>query len=353
MVCPRFYPHVGGVETHVLEISKRLAKKFDIEVITTDPTGKLKKFEEMDGFKVRRFKSFAPNEAYYFSLDLYKFMRREEYDIIHAHNYHAFPALLAFLAKKSSKFIFSSHYHGKGHSFVRDILHKPYKIIGRKMFEEADAIICDSRFEKKLVLQNFHVKRVYVVPPNGINLEEFNKFKEFKNKKEEKDGKRLLFVGRIEKYKGLQYVVKALKYLPDFTLDVVGTGSYKTNIIKLASKIGVLDRIRFYQNLNREELLKLYAKANVFVLLSKFEAYGIVVSEALASGTPCIVARTSALTEFIDNKNVFGIDYPIDIKKLAELIKMVSEVRVKKVKFMSWDDVIKKIERIYSKIILD
>jgi len=344
IVCPRFYPYIGGVETHVLEISKRLAKKFDIEVITTDPTGKLKKFEEMYGFKVRRFKSFAPNEAYYFSLDLYRFIKREKYDIIHAHNYHAFPALLAFLAKNNSKFIFTPHYHGKGHSFIRDILHKPYKVIGRKMFEDADAIICVSRFEKKLVLKNFHVKRLYVIP-NGINLEEFNKFINIKNNK--KDYKRLLFVGRIEKYKGLQYVVKALKYLPDFKLDVVGAGSYKTNIIKLASKIGVLDRIRFYQNLSREELLKLYAKAGVLVLLSKFEAYGIVVSEALASRTPCIVARTSALAEFIDNKNVFGIDYPIDVKELAELIRRVSEIKVKGVKLISWDEVAKRVERIY------
>ena len=347
-VCPRFYPHIGGVETHVYEIAKRLVKDFEIEVLTTDLTGKLPKFEEIDGITVRRFKSFAPGEAYYFSLDLYRYLKRnsEKYDVIHAHNYHAFPAFLAYLSRKN-KFVFTPHYHAHGHTFFRNLLHRPYKLIGGKMFEKADAVICVSNYEKNLILKNFKVdvNKIHVIP-NGVNLEEFKIAKKIKKEKD-RSFKRILYVGRIEKYKGIDYIVKALKYLDDFILEIVGKGSYKPKIIELARDLGVLNRVRFYQDLSREELIKKYSEADVFVLLSRYEAFGIVVAEALASGTPCVVARTSALIEWVDNKNVFGVYYPVDIPKLVKLIEEVSNVEVKDVKLPTWDDVAERLVEVY------
>ena len=349
-VCPRFYPDIGGVETHVYEISKRLAKNFEVEVLTTDPAGKYPKVEEIDGFTVRRFKSIAPSEAYYFSLEMYRFLKRHssDYDIIHAHNYHAFPALFTALTKSRNKLVFTPHYHGRGHSFIRDLLHKPYKMLGRKIFEKSDAVICVSKFEKELILKNFNVNssKLFVIP-NGINLEEFKNVEKIKKRKD-RTIKTILYVGRIEKYKGLDYVVKALKYLPEnYILEIVGKGSYKSKIVRLARNLGVINRIRFYQDLSREKLIERYAKADVLVLLSKHEAYGLVVAEALACKTPCIVANTSALSEWIDNRNVFGIDYPIHIEKLVNLIKEVSGVSVKGVNLPTWDVAVEKLKRIY------
>ena len=354
-VCPRFYPHIGGVETHVYEISKRLARHFEVEVLTTDPSGKLPKFEEIDGVIVRRFKSFAPSEAYYFSASLYRYLKRHssEYDLIHAHNYHAFPALFAALTKDKNRLVFTPHYHGKGHSFIRDLLHKPYKILGSRIFEKADAVICVSNYEKKLVLKNFRIEesKVHVIP-NGINLEEFKNVDEIKKRKD-RSVKTILYVGRIEKYKGLDFVVKALKLLPEnFILEIVGKGSYKPKIVKLAKDLGVSDRIKFYQDLSREELIEKFAKADVLVLLSKHEAYGLVVAEALASKTPCVVANTSALSEWIDGKSVFGVDYPIDVRVLTDMIVNVSNVRVECIELHTWDSIYEHIKNVYQDAIL-
>ncbi len=83
------------------------------------------------------------------------------------------------------------------------------------------------------------------------------------------------------------------------------------------------------------------------VLLSKYEAYGLVVAEALACKTPCIVANTSALSEWIDNRNVFGIDYPIHIEELVNLIKEVSGVSVEGVNIPTWDVAVEKLKRVY------
>jgi len=66
----------------------------------------------------------------------------ESFDIVHAHSYHAFPALYAAQAKSKNKFIFTPHFHGRGHSLLRSLLHIPYKIFGKTIFPKADKIIC-------------------------------------------------------------------------------------------------------------------------------------------------------------------------------------------------------------------
>ncbi|AEA46589.1 glycosyltransferase family 4 protein [Archaeoglobus veneficus] len=355
-VCPRFLPHIGGVETHVYEISKRLVEEFDVEVLTTDPTGKLAKIEEIGGFTVRRFKSLAPSDSYYLSPSLHWYLKRTsgEYNIIHAHSYHAFPALHAAMTKKENKLIFTPHYHGKGHSLIRNLLHKPYKPLGSKIFDKADAIICVSEYEKNLVLKNFNVDGSIVhLIPNGVNLDEFKDIEKIKKSKDSSK-KVILYVGRLEKYKGLDYVVEALARLDsEFILEIVGKGPYKQNIVRLANRLGVLNRIRFYQNLSRRELIEKYAKADVLVLLSKHEAYGLAVAEALAAKTPCIVANEAALTEWIDDRNVFGVDHPVNVCHLVRLIEDVVSREVSKVdKLKSWDEVAKEVRRVYLKLSL-
>lgn len=230
---------------------------------------------------------------------------------------------------------------------LRNKLLKLYKFFGKKIFEKADAVVCVSNYEKKIVLRDFKLnKNIYVVP-NGINSEEFKEVDKIKKEKD-KSTKTILYVGRIEKYKGLDYVVKALKNLPEnFVLEVVGKGSYKPKVVELARNLGVIGRVNFYQDLSRMELVEKYAKADVLVLLSKHEAYGLVVAEALAARTPCVVAKTSALSEWIDEKNVFGVEYPPDIIEVSELIKKVSDVRVENFSILDWKDVADRLREIY------
>jgi glycosyltransferase involved in cell wall biosynthesis len=130
-------------------------------------------------------------------------------------------------------------------------------------------------------------------------------------------------------------------------LEIVGKGSYKKDLVKLAKKLNVSDRVKFFQELPRSELLQKYADADVFVLLSRYESCGISVAEALASGIPCIVAITSALQEWVDNKNCFGINYPVNIYELANLINRVMGRSVENIKLPDWNEVVKRLLEIY------
>lgn len=345
-VCPRYHPFIGGVETHVKAISERLVEKdLETEVLTTDPTVSLWKEEMINGVKVRRFESWAPYEAYYFSWELKKWLmeKSDDYNIVHAHSYHALPALYTAETKRKNKLIFSSHYHGKGHTFFRTLLHIPYRFVGGKIFEKADKVICGSNYEKNLVTKDFKIdKEKIVVIPNGVNLE-------FKGlRKNQAEYRKLLCVSRLEKYKGIQYLIRVLPKLDnDIVLDIVGKGPYKQRLVRLVRELGVENRTRFLQDLSEKELLQRYIEADLFALLSKHEAYGISVAEALALGTPCVVADTSALSEWIDDTNCFGIRYPINLDELASLANSVMGKSIRALRLPSWDEVTDKLVAVY------
>jgi len=350
-VCPRYWPHIGGVETRVKEISRKLVEiGFEVEVLTTDPSGKLPKESVVKNVKIKRFKSWAPEEAFYFSKDLRNYLLKNsnDFDIVHAHSYHAFPALYASQAKGKNMLVFTPHYHGTGHTLIRSFLHIPYRLLGKKIFEKTDVIVCVSDYEKDLIKKHFDVnKKNLVVIPNGVNLEDFKVLK-----KKKKNCRTILFVGRLEKYKGAQYLILALPNLrDDISLEIVGTGPYEKSLAELARKLCVENRVKFFRNLTRSELLEKYANADVFALLSAHEAFGICVAEALATKTPCILANTSGLNDWIDNENCFGVDFPIDVDKLVMLIAKVIGKEVNDVKLKDWNETVESLVGIYEDLI--
>ena len=342
-VCPGYFPALGGLEQHVRNISERLAREHEVTVFAADPSGKLPREEEINGVLVRRFKSFSPNNAYHISFEMLRELRSSEFDVVHGHSYHAFPLFFSRYARRK-RFIVTAHYHRRGHSMVRDFLIKLYKSFGRKIFQEADKIIAVSNYEKDLLMGDFKIDGdKIVVIPSGINLGDFGNLE-----RKEKGHKTILCVGRLEEYKGVQHVVGALPLLDKgIRLEIVGKGSYKEKLIRLAEELGVENRIDFYQDLPREELLARYASVELFMLLSKYESFSIVVAEALAAKLPCIVANTSALKEWGDNENCFGIDYPIVVDRLAELINKVIGRRVGEVKLWDWDEVMEETVKVY------
>jgi glycosyltransferase involved in cell wall biosynthesis len=353
-VCPRYYPDIGGVETHVKEISERLVKRgFDVEVICTDPSGRLKRHEIINGVSVTRFRSYAPHDAYYFAPQIYFYIKDQGFDLIHVHSYHALPALFASLAKKSRRLIFTPHYHRRGHTLIRNLLHKPYRIIGGKIFEIADKVICVSEYEKSMVILDFniHTQKIEKIP-NGLDIKEFMNLEPKKKGKD--DRKTLLYVGRLEQYKGIHHIIEALKDLKEYKLDVVGKGPYENNLQKLAQELSVTERINWYKNITRKEMLNRYASADMFIMLSKYEAFGITVAEALAAGTPCIVAMGSALEEFVDGKRCIGIDKPVTNEKLIKAIihmdvsGIKNNMETKNLPLLDWDNVTNKVIEVYN-----
>lgn len=358
-ICPRYSPDIGGVETHVKEISERLVRAgHDVEVITTDPSGKLEKRDTINGVKILRFRSFAPGNAYYFAPQIYFYLKKHNFDVIHAHSYHALPALFAALGKRGRRFVFTPHYHRSGHTAFRNLLHKPYRLFGKVIFSRSDSVICVSEYEKRLVEADFRVEGKTVKIPNGVNLKEFEHLRNSQKGKgvEKKRGKEktLLYVGRLEEYKGVQYIIQSLPELKDFRLRVVGKGPYEEELRNMAKSMEVAERAEWLKNLSREELLECYADADIFLMLSSHEAYGITVAEALAAGIPCVVAKGSALEEFVDGENCAGIENPVTVEKVIDSLQKIEIFKREPVSgrlkgIMDWNEVSARIEKEYIK----
>lgn len=236
-VCPRYYPFIGGVESHVRAISERLVKQgFEVDVLTTDPDGKLEPEVSINGVTVRRFRSWSPNESYHLSWKLEHFLSENtgSYDVVHAHAYHGFPAF--HVSRVADHFFFTPHYHGRGHTLVRDLLHTPYKPIGRRILRKADLIFCVSNYERELLRRNFQLdEKKLVLIGNGIDPEEFRQSTHV-----QKDVWTILSVSRLEQYKGLDYLIRTLsdELLKDFRLEIVGDGPDGERLVELAASWG-------------------------------------------------------------------------------------------------------------------
>jgi glycosyltransferase involved in cell wall biosynthesis len=203
-----------------------------------------------------------------------------------------------------------------------------------------------SNYERNQLLSRFADQGAKVqVIPNGLNLEEFKGIEKEKNS--EKRSKSVLCVTRLEKYKGVDRVLESFQKLDDsFQLEIVGKGQQKQELVGLAHKLGLAGRALFSQDLPREELIRKYMKADVFILLSRYEAYGITVAEALAAGTPCIVASGSALTEWIDDQTCFGVD-GTDASAVADMIRKVSNLQIRRRESLDWDKIAELVTHVY------
>ena len=138
---------------------------------------------------------------------------------------------------------------------------------------------------------------------------------------------RVLYVGRLMRYKGLNHVFAALSVLKkqgkQFEMRVVGTGPEEAALRQKATDLGIADRVIWLGDINETALNREYRSAALLVLLSGAEAYGLTVAEALSVGTPCLVAEKAALTEFLGEPGVFGVPYPPDPAQTAPLIDQI------------------------------
>ena len=342
-VCPRYYPDIGGVETHVREIAERLVKKgHKVEVVCTDPCGVHPKNDFINGVSVTRFRSFAPDDAFFIAPKMAPYLKTLDAEILHAHGYHAFPALFAMLAAREKRFIFTPHYHGKGHTPLRNVLLTFYYPIGRAIFHRTNRIICVSEYEKNLIRAKFGIPdERFTIIPNGLNLSEFKGIIGARNPH------RILNVGRIEQYKGIQHVIGALPELPDYTLTLVGKGPYEPELHHLAIERGVSDQITWKKDLSRQDLLQEYASAGLMISLSSFEAYGITVAEALASGLQVIVNKNGALEEFVDGTTCIGIEP--SAKNVIGAIRLLKPSQSYQKRIIDWNEVVERTVKTYIK----
>jgi glycosyltransferase involved in cell wall biosynthesis len=130
-------------------------------------------------------------------------------------------------------------------------------------------------------------------------------------------GESVLFVGRLDKEKNVDDLIRAAATLPGIQADIIGDGACRESLIGLATRLGVLDRVRFHGFVTDEELVRAYRRAAVFCMPGTAELQSLATMEAMAAGLPIVAADAMALPH-LARPGVNGFLYPPgDIDRLA------------------------------------
>ncbi|MEO1429953.1 MAG: glycosyltransferase family 4 protein [Cyanobacteria bacterium J06633_8] len=207
-------------------------------------------------------------------------------------------------------------------------------IIEKIRLSLADLIITSSEYSKnEIVSVGINPDLVHVLSP-GLDRDKFNLSFNLSSSSDElnyKNSKKILCVGNYVPRKGIIYLIKALSQIQykEFTLDLVGNrkdnSSYYNLLINAVEKLKLTECVVFHDGANQENLKQLYASADIFVLPSLKETFGIVFLEAMHYGLPIITTNVSAMPELVKQGQNGILVPPADSQALAEAITTLIE----------------------------
>lgn len=305
MVTPRYFPDMGGVETHVSEVTRRLAHAgADITILTTDRSGRRPASEQIDGVSIRRVRAWPAQRDYYFAPGISRVIADGAWDVVHCQSYHTLVAPLAMLAAKRANIPYVVTFHGGGHSSrLRTALRGGQWALLRPLLARANRLIAIARFELALYSSRLRLPLDrFVFIPNGADLAPAPQ-----EAPAPSGGALIVSVGRLERYKGHQHAIAALpavlKQRPDAHLRIVGGGPYEPELRRLAHKLGVSAHVEIgpIPPTDRQGMAALLSRAALVALLSDYETHPIAALEALALARPVLVTHTSGLGELADH----------------------------------------------------
>jgi len=286
-------------------------------------------------------------------------IKDEEFDIIHAHDWLTYKAGLA--AKKISGKPLVVHMHATefdrtGGNGVNQLVYD----IEREGMNKADRIMAVSNFTKNKVIEHYGVnpKKIEVVH----NAVAFNDYDFRSSLKKEKEESVVLFLGRITLQKGPDYFIetarRVLEYNPKISFVIAGNGDMHGEIINKVASLKLSDKILFTGFLRGAEVDKMYQMADIYVMPSVSEPFGITPLEAMRNDIPVIISKQSGVSEVVNHclkVDFWDIDqtanHILTIIEHKELKKELSVNGKREVYTFSWDTPAQKCINIYNKVL--
>jgi glycosyltransferase involved in cell wall biosynthesis/GT2 family glycosyltransferase len=303
MVTPLSPLHQGGVERHVMEVSKRAAAAgAEVEVLCTEPGGPKLQEEERDGVKIRTVRAWPANRDWCLAPRIWREMSRRPWDVVHVQSYHTFVAPLAMLRALTLGIPYVVTFHGGGHSSeARNRVRGLQRALLRPLLKRAERLVAVARFEIEEYGGELGIPAgKFALIPNGTDLA----FSDARGANGTPEGPpAIATIGRLERYKGHHRVIDAfpfvLKREPEARLVVVGTGPYEEELRERAQALGIAEKVEFTSTPPDQPaaMAELLQRISLVVLLSDFETHPLVALEAAAAGRRLLVADASGLGE--------------------------------------------------------
>lgn len=281
-------------------------------------------------------------------------------DVVHAHDWLTYPA--GMVAKRVLNKPLIAHVHAT--EFDRTGGHNPNPMvyaIEKKGFEIADKVLPVGGFMKDVLIEKYNVDQDKIqVVYNGIDdcrrdlAPVLTAFKELGYKV-------VLFLGRITLQKGPEYFVRAAKRILDYeskTIFVVtGSGDMEGYMISEAARLGILDKFIFTGFLRGEERDQIYQAADLYVMPSVSEPFGITALEALVNKTPLLISKQSGVSEIL--KNALKVDFwdieemankAVAVLKYAALKSDLQSEGQKEVRLYNWSRTADEVINVYNQV---
>ena len=290
--------------------------------------------------------------------------KKESFDVIHAHDWLSFPAGVE--AKRVSGKPLVLHVHatefdrtgGQGaNQLVYDI--------ERESMQEADKIVTVSNFTKEKIINSYGISENKIeVVHNGIDFEDWDATGltvDLQGIKDKGD-KIATFVGRITIQKGPEYFLyaakKVLEYINNVYFVFSGSGDMENQMIRLAVDLGISDKVLFAGFLRGDDLKALYQAADLYVMPSVSEPFGLIPVECMASGVPVIISNQTGVSEVLTHG--LKVDFwdtdemankMISILGHESLAKTLSENGREQARQINWGKAAKKCINIYDTLL--
>lgn len=291
----------------------------------------------------------------------------EHYDFVHCHDWLTFAAGARLKHERGKKLVITVHSTEYDRNTYPD---ERILAIERAGMEAADVIITVSRRMKAVLMSRFGVPpgKIRVIY-NGVDYNKFltkegaktNGFAELKARN--LGGKKVvLFLGRLTEQKGPVQFLHAAKMVlqkrSDAFFVIAGKGDMLPLLINLSISLGINSHVLFLGFVPDDEQRKIYAIAEVYVMPSVSEPFGITTLEAMASGTPVIISKDSGVCEVV--KNALKVDF-WDINGLAGkilgilnysvLANHMSRMEQEEVRRFSWADTADRTRKVYMELV--
>jgi glycogen(starch) synthase len=311
---------IGGIASHVYDLSRALVRRgIEIHVVTCNFPGS-KEFEKIDGVNVDRFEAYAAGDSFLsWALRMQKNMERSScdlinfihgVDILHAHDWLSGVAGIGLknLYRKPLITTMHSTEYGRRIGIHNDLQACIHEIEGWLCYESWRIITC-SYYMRDHVSWGLRVpwNKISVIP-NGVDVTKFGfdfNYWEVRNRFAHGREKILLFVGRLVSEKGLDLLIQALPIIlsngVDAKIVAVGEGPQRETYQRMANEYGLGNKIAFVGHLDDWTLRALYRVADVAVVPSKFEPFGIVALEAMAARCPLVTTAVGGLNEIVNH----------------------------------------------------
>ncbi len=362
-------PKGGAIENHTYNLAREFSKlghkvdyvtditrDFDIKGVNVYPVKTSQTSFQQSYFKMGIRNIRASIRTSTITSDLI-----DENDVVHMHEKLA-TRIFCKLNKQRIPLVFTFHNPLPSVFKYKDPIIQNIREISTQILDipsvkcSSKTIVVSSALKKELVKRYNISNRKIEFVPNGVDTDYFTPDKKNEDLEIDLPEEFILYVGRLDYRKGVHNLILSMKDIP-IPLVVVGGGPEKNNLIALANRLNIRNKIIFLDAVNRSELPIIYARATIFTLPSLGEGLPLVILEAMASGLPIVATDISGIRDAVEDNG--KIVPPGNIKKLNKAIKTILNEDIPKLRLksrkiaeekFSWTQVARRLVKIYESI---